>query len=148
MQNKNAHIATSIGHDSYFWLGGPLLGAWGHRNAIELDPWTLYTLGPVAMWKSMIGSYYGTVAFRDPCQLCKKIRGTIFHFGDLIGSSYCFWFPGSFFFFFELGTLCIRKFLKTYCRPLLHIMGTWPLGTHASCVKKSEGPFFTFWRFD
>ena len=97
MQNKNADIATSIGHDSYFWLGGSLLGAWGHRNAIELDPWTLYTLGPVAMWKS---------------------------------------------------TLCIREFLKTYSRPLVHIMGPWPLGTHASCVKNSEGRFFIFRRFD
>ena len=51
MQNRNAHIATSIDHDSYLRLRGPLLGALGHRNAIELDPLTPYTLGPVAMWK-------------------------------------------------------------------------------------------------
>ena len=28
-----------------------------------------------------------------------------------------------------------------HSRPLVHIMGPWPLGTHASCLKKSEGRF-------
>ena len=48
----------------------------------------------------------------------------------------------------ELGTLFFRKFLKTYGRPLVQVMGAWPLGTHATGVKKSEGCFFIFLRID
>ena len=28
-----------------------------------------------------------------------------------------------------------------HSRPLVHIMGLWPLGTRASCLKKSDGRF-------
>ena len=48
----------------------------------------------------------------------------------------------------ELGTLCFREFLKMYSPPLVQIMGVWPLGTHATCVKKSEGQFFIIFRID
>ena len=48
----------------------------------------------------------------------------------------------------ELGTLCFREFPKTYSGPLVQITGAWPLGTHATCVKKSEGCFFIFLRID
>ena len=41
-----------------------------------------------------------------------------------------------------------RDFLKTYSRPLVKIMGAWPFGTHATCVKRSEGCFLIFLRID
>ena len=48
----------------------------------------------------------------------------------------------------ELGTLFFREFLRTYSRPLVQVMGAWPLGTHATCVNKCEGGFLIFLTID
>ena len=42
----------------------------------------------------------------------------------------------------NLGHFSFRDFLKTYSGAVVQVLGVWPLGTHATCVKKIRGIFF------